>query len=97
MSNRNHHHNEHSSGHFYWGVKTELSEDGEILLTADRVEFTPSGGVIFWNGNDYPMLMGQPVLALAAGQWSAVYAASIHDGRPIAAEHWDGEIKRGRQ
>jgi hypothetical protein len=35
-------------GNFYWCVKTKLSKSGEIYVHADRVEFTASGGIIFW-------------------------------------------------
>jgi hypothetical protein len=34
-------------GQYYWCVKTKLSKNGEIYINADRVEFTPTGGVIF--------------------------------------------------
>jgi hypothetical protein len=40
---------------------------------------------------------GQPhqtiSLILAPGTWTAAYAASTHDGSPVAIEHWEGEVE----
>lgn len=75
-------------GRFYWCVKTELSENGEIYIFAAEVIFTPIGGVNFLG------VEGRVNLALAPGQWSAVYAASCFDGSAVAVEHWKGEVQR---
>ena len=34
------------------------------------------------------------VLALAAGKWTAFYAASCLDGSAVAVQHWAGEVER---
>jgi hypothetical protein len=82
-------------------VKTKLSKSGDIYVNADRVEFTPSGGVIFWSDpaarseehDDFSQAT-IPNLTIAAGQWMAVYAASCLDGSAIAVDHWEGEVIR---
>ncbi|MFH7025989.1 MAG: hypothetical protein ACHBN1_11425 [Heteroscytonema crispum UTEX LB 1556] len=33
-----------------------------------------------------------PNLVIAPNKWLIVYAASVLDGRPVAVEHWKGEI-----
>lgn len=83
-------------GRFYWCVKSELSESGEIYVMADEVRFTPTGGVLFLGHhvNDTAQDPHTTNLALAPGQWSAIYAASCWDGSAIAVEHWKGEIQR---
>jgi hypothetical protein len=32
------------------------------------------------------------MLAIAAGNWTCVFAASVIDGHAVAADHWKGEI-----
>lgn len=70
-----------------WGVV----EAGEVrYLMADRVEFTASGGVVFWGhsrgrGAD-KALDTFVVAAYAHGQWLRVFAASVLDGAPIAED-----------
>ncbi len=80
-------------GRYYWCVKSELSKDGDIFVMADEARVTPSGGVLFVSKSD-----GEDAekirLAIAAGQWSAVYAASCLDGSAVAVEHWKGECER---
>jgi hypothetical protein len=78
-------------GACYWCVKTEVSEDGEIYVFADEVRFTPCGGVLFLSRDGDTE---QARLALAQGQWSAVYAASCWDGGAVAVDHWKGEVAR---
>jgi len=82
-------------GNYYWGVKVlkTVSADGEIYLTADRVETRPDGSLWFLNcDNKKPEPV--PNLVLPAGKWLAVYAASVLDGAAVAVEHWKGEITR---
>jgi hypothetical protein len=83
-------------GRFFWCVKTKMSESGEIYVMADEVHYTPTGGVLFLGRsvNDSTQDPLTTNLALAPGQWSAVYAASCFDGSAIAVEHWKGEIQR---
>jgi hypothetical protein len=72
-------------GRFYWWIK--LTNSQEVGVYADRVEVTVDGALVLYGG-------GQSVgakfinLALAAGEWQSIYAASPEDGRPIAVEHW---------
>jgi hypothetical protein len=77
-------------GRYYWCVKTKQSEDGEIFLRADQVDFY-NDALIFIREKDGRRHVN---LILAPGQWSACYAASIHDGCPVAVEHWKGEVQR---
>jgi hypothetical protein len=69
-------------GNYYWCVKTELSDDGEIYVFADEVRYLPTGGVLFVaqraDGRE------QINLALAFGNWSAIFAASCFDGHAVA-------------
>lgn len=71
-------------GKRYWCIKTDLSPDGEIYVHADEVRFA-YGAAIFESGKDVR-------LALAAGSWKAVFAASVIDGHAVAVEHWKDEI-----
>jgi hypothetical protein len=83
-------------GQYYWCVKTKVSKSREIYVNADHVEFTQSGGVIFWrdqDADDRPRVKGVN-LSLAAGQWTAVFAASAIDGHAVAVQHWEGEVSR---
>jgi len=77
-------------GRYYWCAKTDLSEDGEIYVYADAVRYL-EGAVLFVT----PHEDGERInLALAAGQWTSVFAASCWDGHAVAVEHWKGEIVR---
>ncbi len=33
-------------------------------------------------------------LAVAPGNWSACFRASVFDGSLVSVEHWEGEVKR---
>ncbi len=79
-------------GRYYWCVKTDLSENGDIYVYADEVRYTPTGAVVFVSRRDDGV--EQTNLALAAGQWTAVYAASCWDGGAVAVEHWESEVAR---
>ena len=78
-------------GALYWCVKTDLSESGEIYLHADRTEIV-DGILLFWRetGDGKPFVN----LAIAPGQWRALFAASVMDGHAVAVEHWAGEVSR---
>ena len=80
-------------GKYYWCVKTGLSKSGEIYVYADRVEFTATGDVIFWAdpAGKRPLTAN---LTIAAGHWTAVFAASCLDGSAVAVMHWEGEVIR---
>lgn len=83
-------------GRKYWCIKTAESEDGEIYVCADRMVVHPDGSLIAYgsfqaDSKDPP----QPEivnLAIAAGRWTSVFAASLIDGAAIAVEHWKGEV-----
>jgi hypothetical protein len=81
-----------SSGRNYWCIKTGLSDDGEIFVAADQLDVTSGGALI--------ASLNQPstriTLILAAGTWSAAYAASTDDGSAVAIEHWEGGISPDR-
>ena len=68
-------------GERYWCVRTRQATDGELYFHADTVDVTPSGAL------DARGKRGHTVVLLAAGQWQAVFAASVIDGRPVAVEH----------
>jgi len=78
-------------GRFYWCVKVEkeLSQDGEIYLMADDVRID-DGDLIFVRQREGGT--EQINLAIASGDWKAVYAASVWDGAPVAVDHWGGEV-----
>ena len=78
-------------GAYYWCVKTDLAGDGEIYVFADVVRYQ-DGAVLFLRLRDDGT--EQSNLALAAGQWTAVFAAGCLDGQAVAVEHWKGEIAR---
>ena len=75
-------------GKYYWCIKSDLSENGDIYVFADKLKVTPNGDLICI-GED-----GPPVLALAAGHWKAFFAADVIDGAAAAVQHWKGEVKR---
>lgn len=79
-------------GGYYWCIKSDQSGSGEIYAHADRVEVTAGGDLVLWRERDGRA--PETNLALARGQWSAVYAASCIDGSAVAVEHWQGEVDR---
>ena len=74
-------------GQYHWCIKTKLSKSGEIYIDANEAKVLPSGALLMLGKTGVN-------LALANGQWTAVYAASCLDGSAIAVSHWDGEIIR---
>lgn len=74
----------------YWCIKTSLSDDGEIFVSADQLDVTGGGALIA--SHNHPR--NRITLILAPGTWSAAYAASTDDGLALAIEHWEGEVKR---
>ena len=73
-------------GGFYYCVKTSLSDDGAIYVYANITEVAPDGTLVLSKAE------GRIVLALAKGQWEAVYAASVLDAEPVAVTRWEGEV-----
>jgi hypothetical protein len=79
-------------GNYYWCIKTKLSEDGEIFVMADEARVLGDGSLSMVR-----KVEGKPEsinLAIAAGHWSACYAASVLDGSAVAVERWKGEVER---
>ena len=74
-------------GQFYFGVV--LADGTEVFAMADRAEV--NAGALVLVGH-HPDESEQVNMAFAPGHWSCVFAAAIHDGHPIAAEHWPGRI-----
>jgi len=75
-------------GKYYWCIKTDLSEDGEIYVHADSLKVNCNGDLIC-----HGKKVGVINLAIAAGCWKAFFAASVWDGSAIAVEHWSGEVE----
>lgn len=84
--------NASSYGRFYWCVKTNLSDSGEIYIHADSVELTADGSLVFWQHKEsedpFGELSQRVNLSIAAGNWKACFAASVIDGHAVAVEHW---------
>lgn len=74
----------------YWCIKTDLSDDGEIFVSADQLDVTSCGALIASRNQARTNV----ILILAPGTWSAAYVASTADGSAVAIEHWEGEVKR---
>src|SRR5262245_32285595 len=70
-------------GQWFWCIKVPktLSPDGEIYVMADAVEVTPHGALILVRRGDGEHRPDMPNLALSPGQWIALFAASMIDGR----------------
>jgi hypothetical protein len=87
-------------GRLYWCIKTDLAQDGEIHVMADRLEVASCGALIAWGS--YRVHEGEAPgessvnLVCAPGHWSAAYAASPVDGGGIAIQNWAGEPAHGR-
>lgn len=74
-------------GCYYYCIRVipQICEKGEVYAMADVVEVS-DGGDLLLSGNN------RLTLAFAAGQWLAVYGASVIDGAPVSVEHWDEEF-----
>ena len=72
-------------GKYYFCVKTDLSENGDIYLFADDA-IVENGDLFFINSES------STNMCFARGSWKTFYAASCIDGGPVAVEHWKGEI-----
>lgn len=83
-------------GNFYWCIKTieALSPNKEIYVMADRIDVTPTGDLLCVGHSAKEDRAPVTVLAIARGQWTAFYAASVMDGSAIAVDHWKGEVVR---
>ena len=86
--------NENASnyGRHYYGVI--LSDSRELMFHADKVVVTPTGDmlavsstVLGEDGARIPAEESRPLLALAHGQWTAYYAASVWTGDPVVIDH----------
>ena len=81
-------------GNYYWCIKTELSDNGEIYAYADEIE-VKEGALILVHYYDKTHKW-HPNLVIPAGQWSCIFAASHIDGAAVAVEHWKGEVNPRR-
>jgi hypothetical protein len=86
-------------GRYYWCVKVtkDLCQKGEIYVMADEAKVDRSGALYFlkvWEADEKEPAGRHINLLIAAGQWTAVYAASCLDGSAVAVEHWKGEVER---
>lgn len=79
-------------GQYYWCVKTPLSKSGEIYAHADEARVLPDGTLSLVRLQDGKVKYIN--LAIAPGQWTAMYAANVLDGSAVAVQHWDGEVCR---
>jgi hypothetical protein len=84
-------------GEWYFCVKSDLSENGEIYLHADSAHVDSNGALIFRSagrrreGRKASKKAVKLNIAFARGSWKAVYAASVMDNSPICVEHWKVE------
>jgi hypothetical protein len=87
-------------GSRYWCIKVlpSVSPNREIYVYADQITVTPTGDLLAHGGyrREHGADPEKPlvVLALAAGKWSAFYAAALIDGAAAAVMHWAGEVER---
>lgn len=78
-------------GSRYWCIKVTriLSESGEIYAYADEIAINRDGSLALLRHKDGEK---QVTLLISAGQWLALYAASVFDGSALSVQHWKGEI-----
>lgn len=81
-------------GRYYWCIKVpeSVGKNGEIYVHADACEVLPHGDLLLKRVKPEGEDNYEVNLALASGQWIAVYAASLIDGGAVAIEHWAGEV-----
>lgn len=73
-------------GQYYFCVRHADTTD--IFVMADEVEVTAAGALLLKRRKEDSISIN---LALAAGAWTHVYAASLIDGAPVAVEDWESE------
>lgn len=78
-------------GKFYWIIK--LANGQEMGVYADRMDVTSDGSLVLY-GNAQTVGAKFINLALAAGGWQYIYAASEQDGTPLAVGNWTGHKKK---
>jgi len=74
-----------ATGQFYWGIT--LDSGHTVLANADDVEINTNGDLLLLIYVDKINQKKRIQLAYAAGTWLRVWAASVHDGQPIAVQH----------
>lgn len=100
MNNQTIPHGPARCGDAYWCIKVppSVSQSREIYVYADDLTVTPTGDLLvrggYRDGNGKIPDKAIVVLALAAGKWTAFYAASLMDGAAVAVQHWAGEVER---
>ena len=75
-------------GNYYFCIKTDLSESGEIYAHADKVIVNNNGDLLLNQNREDGELI---TLSVSAGNWSSFFAASGLDGSCVSVEHWEGE------
>ena len=75
-------------GRYYWCIKSNQSENGEIYAYADAVK-VEDGHLLLYRDKDGEL---EPTLAFAPGSWAVFYAASVMDGSAVSVEQWAGEV-----
>ncbi len=78
-------------GKFYWIVK--LANGQEMGAYADRVDVAGDGSLVLY-GNAQTLGAKFVNLALAAGAWQYIYAASEPGGSPMAVQNLSGQKKK---
>src|SRR5262249_37063137 len=79
-------------GQYYYGV--QLLNGTVVMFYADHVTIEPSGVLCAFrktNGNFHITLAWLP------GQWGHFWAASVHDGKPIAIDSVTGPNEQGQR
>jgi len=81
-------------GKWYWCIKVPeaVSPSGEIYVYADEVGSSAHGDLILRREGAEHVGVN---LALSAGNWISVYAASLIDGSGVAVGWWKGDTERG--
>ena len=84
---------EEDYGEFCWRIKTQLSQDGEILAYADEARILPDGTLVLLRQRDTSHEVN---LSISAGNWQAIYAVHPRDGSPFAIKQWAGQLDGSR-
>lgn len=74
-------------GNYYWAIRTGVLGSGHVFAFADRIEVTPNGDLVLWRNGEYGEYREIQNMSFAKGHWVAFYAASVIDGRAVAAEY----------
>lgn len=78
-------------GRFYWciWVPKWISGSGSFMVHADEMVIEADGTLVAYRIKDGRRM---PNISIAGGYWTLFFAASIFDGGPVAAEHWEPAV-----